>query len=88
MRGQLSNGIENEFDPGPAATGNAYADTRKNDVPRSLAEAAERFAQSKFIAETFGVDIAEHYTLLAQYELRQSQQTVTDWELNRYFESA
>jgi glutamine synthetase len=86
--GATANGIEHELDPGPAAVGNSYAETRKNDVPSSLAGAAERFAQSKFIAETFGADIAEHYTLLAQYELRQFQRTVTDWELNRYFENA
>jgi len=81
-------GIELELDPGPPTQGNAYDSAKDNDIPRSLVQAAEHFERSPFILKTFGDDIAEHYAALGRYEFYQSQQTVTDWELRRYFENA
>jgi glutamine synthetase len=88
MLGAMLDGIEQKRDPGPPIQGNAYDLVSSNDVPRSLEWAAELFERSAFILQTLGADVAEHYAALARYESYQSQQTVTDWELRRYFESA
>jgi glutamine synthetase len=67
--------------------GNAYEAKRVPRVPDSLHAAADAFRKSKVAREAFGDFVFEH--LLNTADQEQSifdNQTVTDWELARYFE--
>jgi glutamine synthetase len=56
-------------------------------LPRSLAEATERLAQSKVAAKLLGKEFVEHYVATRRWEVRSFERAVTDWELRRYFET-
>ena len=55
-------------------------------LPRNLNEATEKLAQSKIARELFGEAFVDHFVRTRQWEWRQFQDAVTDWELKRYFE--
>src|SRR5204863_8074309 len=78
-------GIERELAL-PAATVNAYTGDAPA-LPRTLAEATCRFRQSQVARRWLGDDFVEHYAGTRDWETRQFQKAVTDWELARYFES-
>ena len=81
-------GIEHRIEPDAAITGNAY-DLKlpaKRQLPRTLNEAAQRLARSKAAQELFGAAFVEHYAASREWEERQFQRAVTDWEKARYFE--
>jgi glutamine synthetase len=78
-------GIEREL-PLPAATVNAYAGDAP-PLPHTLAEATTLFRQSQLARRWLGDDFVEHYAGTREWESRQFEKAVTDWELARYFES-
>ncbi|MGE5339781.1 MAG: glutamine synthetase family protein [Gemmatimonadota bacterium] len=55
-------------------------------APRSLAATAEIFKKSRVARDWLGDDFVEHFALTREWEWRQWQDGVTDWELKRYFE--
>ncbi len=55
-------------------------------APRSLAATTEIFKQSQVARDWLGDDFVEHFALTREWEWRQWQDGVTDWELKRYFE--
>jgi glutamine synthetase len=55
-------------------------------LPRNLNEATEKLAESKIARELFGEAFVDHFVRTRQWEWRQFQDSVTDWELKRYFE--
>jgi len=55
-------------------------------LSRNLHEATEKMAESKIARELFGEAFVDHFTRTRQWEWRQFQDAVTDWELKRYFE--
>jgi glutamine synthetase len=69
-----------------AATVNAYADG-SSALPRSLAEATRLFRLSRVAREWLGEEFVDHYASTREWEVRQYEKAVTDWELARYFES-
>ena len=78
-------GIENELEPGPELTGNAYVADVEH-VPATLHEAADLFAQSTIARSAFGDDVVDHYVNAARVELAAFDAAVTDWERIRGFE--
>ena len=78
-------GIEQELEPVPETEGNAYTSGAEL-VPRTLAEAREAFAGSEVARSCFGDAVVDHYTNMADVELRAFRAAVTDWELRRGFE--
>jgi glutamine synthetase len=78
-------GIEREL-PLPAATVNAYTGGAP-PLPRTLSEATTLFRQSQVARRWLGDDFVEHYAGTREWESRQFEKAVTDWELARYFES-
>jgi glutamine synthetase len=81
-------GIEHRIEPDEPISGNAY-DRKlpaKRQLPRTLHEAAGRLAHSKVARELFGEPFVSHYAASREWEERQFQRAVTDWELARYFE--
>ena len=79
-------GIEENLTPPDPAT-NAYSDTNAPALPRSLEEATALFKKSVMARKYFGDDFVDHYSLTREWEVRQAGRAVTNWELERYFES-
>ena len=55
-------------------------------MPASLREATDRLAGSEFARATFGDEVVDHYVHFFRTEQAAYDQSVTDWELRRYFE--
>jgi glutamine synthetase len=55
-------------------------------APRSLAETTAIFRRSERARDWFGDTFVEHFAATREWEWRQWQDAVTDWELKRYFE--
>ena len=55
-------------------------------APRSLKETTDVFRRSELAREWFGDTFVDHFAATRDWEWRQWQDAVTDWELKRYFE--
>lgn len=78
-------GIEQELElPDPVA-GNAYT-SGVDQLPTTLREAAELFAESAIARDAFGDEMVEHYLNQARIEVEAFDAAVTDWERVRGFE--
>jgi glutamine synthetase len=78
-------GIEEQLPLEPELVGNAYA-SDKPHVPSTLREARDAFHESVVARKMLGDEVVEHYTNMADVELRAFDAAVTDWELRRSFE--
>jgi glutamine synthetase len=78
-------GIERKL-PLPHATVNAYT-AYAPPLPRTLAEATARLRASDMARNWLGDDFVDHYAATREWEVRQFEEAVTDWELSRYLES-
>jgi glutamine synthetase len=55
-------------------------------LPRNLWEATQAMKQSPVATGLFGAAFVDHFTRTREWEWRQFNKVVTDWELKRYFE--
>ncbi len=55
-------------------------------APRSLIETTRIFRASERARDWFGDDFVDHFAATREWEWRQWQDAVTDWEMKRYFE--
>jgi glutamine synthetase len=55
-------------------------------LPRNLMDATANLKRSRIAPELFGEEFVDHYVRTREWEWRQFQDAVTDWELRRYFE--
>src|ERR1700691_446318 len=78
-------GIERKLEP-PAPTVTAYAGDA-TPLPRSLAAATKLFREGRMARAWLGDEFVDHYARTREWEVRQYEKAVTDWELARYFES-
>jgi glutamine synthetase len=81
-------GIEHRIEPDEPLTGNAYERSlpAKRQLPRTLGDAAHRFARSRAAQQLFGAPFVAHFAASREWEEREFRRAVTDWELARYFE--
>jgi glutamine synthetase len=79
-------GIANDLRPPAEFRGDAYHASDLPRVPKTLAEAIERFEQSEFCRRAFGADVVQHYAHYFRTEQTSYDRAVTDWERGRYFE--
>jgi len=79
-------GIEQRIEPPPLFRGDVYAATELPELPKSLAQATERFATSELCARAFGPEVVEHYAHFLRSEWAAYERAVTDWERDRYFD--
>lgn len=77
-------GIENELEPPPATTGDAYANPDLRRLPRTLDEALEAFEQNPVANEYLGEEFVRRYGATRRWEVEKAREEVTDWELKRY----
>jgi glutamine synthetase len=84
-------GIENRVDPPPEVRGDAgdgtSQDAGRQPLPRTLTEATRLLAASARAKEILGAGFVDHYVRSREWEVRQFDRAVTDWELKRYFEA-
>ena len=66
-------------------TANAY-EANARPLPCSLEEATALLKQSYIAKELLGQEFVDHFVRTREWEVRQYQRAVTDWELQRYFE--
>jgi glutamine synthetase len=82
------NGISREANPPPPASGDASAPGEVHKpLPRTLDEATKLLAGSAAAREILGAPFVDHYVRTRNWEVRQYDRAVTDWELRRYFEA-
>ncbi|MBC8246632.1 MAG: glutamine synthetase [Deltaproteobacteria bacterium] len=81
-------GIENKIEPDTPIVGNAYDQkfSEERQLPRTLNEAAERLQQSTPARQLFGDAFIDHYAATRNWEQREFNKHITDWEMDRYFE--
>jgi glutamine synthetase len=81
-------GIERKAMPPPPAAGDASGLTEQfTALPRSLREANLELAQSAVARAILGEGFVDHYVRTRDWEVRQYERAVTEWELRRYFEA-
>ena len=78
-------GIERQLDLSAPIAGNAY-ESRAVPLPRTLEQATALLKRSHHARALLGDVFVDHYVRTREWELRQYQRAVTDWELERYFE--
>ncbi len=81
-------GIRNQLEPPPPYAGNGYDALHLDRVPSTLVEAIELWEASTIARECFGDAVHHHVLTTAKAEWQAFHQSVTDWELRRYFERA
>lgn len=70
----------------PPITGTNVGGEDVPRAPRTLIETTRVFLQSEVARDWLGDTFVEHYAATRDWEWRQWQDAVTDWELKRYFE--
>jgi glutamine synthetase len=79
-------GIRHELPLGEPFSGNGYEAPDIDRIPWSLPDAIELWENSSIARECFGDDVHHHILTMAKAEWLAFNQTVTDWELRRYWE--
>jgi glutamine synthetase len=79
-------GIEKQLPLGPEVVGDA-GESGPQALPRSLKEATALLGGSKLAKQLLGAEFVDHYVRTRDWEVRQYERAVTDWELQRYFET-
>jgi glutamine synthetase len=80
-------GIDKKLEPPPQGKGDTSTSKDYKPLPRTLKEATTSLAESKAAREILGAPFVDHYVLTREWEVRQFERVVTEWELKRYFES-
>jgi len=78
-------GIEHQLELPAACGANAY-ESSAPPLPKTLESATALLEQSRAAKELLGEEFIDHYVRTRQWEVRQYERAVTDWELERYFE--
>ena len=79
-------GIEKQLELPPESIGDA-GEGGPRALPRTLEAATARLAKSRAARQILGSEFVDHYVRTREWEVRQFQRAVTDWELRRYFEA-
>jgi glutamine synthetase len=81
-------GIAKQIEPPPEGKGDASAASADHAaLPRTLREATAALAASSAAREILGEPFVDHYVRTREWEVRQYDRVVTEWELRRYFEA-
>jgi glutamine synthetase len=70
----------------PPITGTNQGGENVPRAPRTLLETTRAFRESQIARDWLGDTFVEHFAATREWEWRQWQDAVTDWELKRYFE--
>ena len=64
--------------------GDAYSRSDLGVLPTSLEESLAAFARDDVLRRSLGETFSDYYATSRRWELRAWQETVTDWERERY----
>ena len=78
-------GIENKLKLEEPYSGNIYQ-KKVREIPKTLSEAIKIAKTSKLLKNIFEADVLEHYIHAAEWEQKDYDTSVNDWQLRRYFE--
>ena len=78
-------GIENKLKLEEPYSGNIYQ-KKVREIPKTLSEAIKIAKKSKLLKDIFEADVLEHYIHAAEWEQKEYDSSVNDWQLRRYFE--
>ena len=78
-------GIKNKLKLEEPFSGNIY-EKKVREVPKTLNEAINLAKKSKLLTEIFDPYVLEHYIHAAEWEQKDYDTSVNDWQLRRYFE--
>lgn len=79
-------GIRNELELGEPFAGNGYEAPDIPRIPWNISDAIALWENSTVAKECFGDDVHHHILTTAKAEWAAFNQSVTDWELRRYWE--
>lgn len=80
-------GIEQNLDLEISSTvGNGYKDTKNGSFSSDLKSATAKMKSSDIPKELFGQTFVDHFINTREWECKQYEKAVTDWEMKRYFE--
>ena len=79
-------GIKNQLELGAPFVGNGYDAPEIPRIPWSIVDAINAWERSDVAREAFGDDGHHHILTMAKAEWQAFNQSVTDWELRRYWE--
>ncbi len=79
-------GIRNELELGEPFSGNGYEAPDIPRIPWNISDAIALWENSAIAKECFGDDVHHHILTTAKAEWAAFNQSVTDWELRRYWE--
>ena len=80
-------GIKNKLKLKQKATsGNEYADQKSELLPTNLHKATKAMKESDIAETLFGKDFTDHFIKTREWEWRQYDPQISNWELKRYFE--
>jgi glutamine synthetase len=83
-------GIEKKMKLGKPIVGNAYDVQEKLaaefQFPTNLRNSMENLAASKEAKDIFGKDFVNHFVATRDWEVREYEKSINDWQLKRYFE--
>ncbi|HEY1953964.1 MAG TPA: glutamine synthetase family protein [Polyangiaceae bacterium] len=81
-------GIETAAVPPAESRGDASANADESDLrlPRTLREAVNRLSRCAEAPRVLDAAFVDHYVRTREWEARQYERAVTEWELRRYFE--
>jgi glutamine synthetase len=80
-------GVERSLPLPPQSRGDATAADDSLRFPSSLAAATSKLAGSQLARQVLPEAFIQHYVRTREWEVRQHQKSVSEWELERYFES-
>ena len=78
-------GVEQQMALPEAVQGNAYREGLPQ-IPRRMSEAIAAAEHSDGLRQAWGSAVVDHWVQAARWELAQSEQAITDWEIQRGFE--
>jgi glutamine synthetase len=79
-------GIQNHLPLTGSSSSTTEMDSiQSKNLPKNLYEAATRMGNSQIAKELFGSEFVEYFVATRLWEWDQFQKTVTNWELERYF---
>ncbi len=81
-------GIEKKLSAPPESSGDASrSDRGLKPIPRTLRAATDALSGSATAKKLLGPEFIDHYVRTRDWEVRQYEREVTEWELRRYFEA-
>lgn len=81
-------GIEGKYALEPELRGDIYSTDGIREIPNTLREAVTELRGSAMLRAAFGDDVVDHYCHAAEWEIRETDRVVTDFEIQRLLERA